>query len=45
MYIAMSDLIPELNRDERKMGDTAKQFFLIVLGILTIFVIGMYIPE
>ncbi|OGD69640.1 hypothetical protein A3E89_02385 [Candidatus Campbellbacteria bacterium RIFCSPHIGHO2_12_FULL_35_10] len=45
LYIAMSDLIPELNRDERKMGDTAKQFFLIVLGILTIFVIGMYIPE
>jgi len=45
LYIAMSDLIPELNAKERKTGDTLKQFILIVLGILTIFIIGTFIPE
>lgn len=43
LYIAMSDLIPELNVRKRKSGDTFKQFILIVLGIATIYIISMYI--
>ncbi|MDD2935024.1 MAG: ZIP family metal transporter [Candidatus Pacebacteria bacterium] len=45
LYIAMSDLIPELNSKTRKTGDTAKQFVLIILGVLTIFIIGTFVSE
>ncbi len=37
LYIAMSDLVPELNHDHSGTKDTIIQFISIVLGILLIF--------
>jgi zinc and cadmium transporter len=42
LYISASDLIPELNH---KKEDTLKQLFFIILGIVIIFILGLFISE
>ncbi len=39
LYIAMADLIPELNHNHSKTTDTILQFIFIVLGVLLIYFI------
>lgn len=45
LYISMSDLIPELNHDNKNRSNTVKQFLLILLGITLIYLIVNIIPE
>lgn len=45
LYIAMSDLIPELNSNSNSILDTIKQLFFIILGIILIYFITLLIPE
>src|SRR3989338_8617669 len=44
IYVAVADLIPGLHR-RTKLSDTLQQVVLIMLGVGSIFLIGMLIPE
>src|SRR3989338_4526929 len=44
IYVAVADLIPGLHR-RVKLSDTLQQVVLIVLGVGSIFLIGMLVPE
>ncbi|MDP4028823.1 MAG: ZIP family metal transporter [Gallionella sp.] len=44
IYVAVADLIPGLHR-RVKLSDTLQQVVLIALGVSSIFLIGMLVPE
>lgn len=45
LYISMSDLIPELNLDHKNGSSTVKQFSLILLGIIVIYLVTSLVLE
>lgn len=42
LYIAASDLIPELHRHEAKLPTTLVQFFFLLLGLFSIYLFGLF---
>ncbi len=45
LYIAASDLIPELHEWNKKGGSTVRQFSLILLGVAVMYLVLVLIPE
>ena len=45
LYIAASDLIPELHERHRNGGSTIRQFSFIILGVLLMYILATVMPE